>query len=103
MIIKFKHAELESLYTGLGLTGKPRFDIKVIKKYRNRIDLIKQCNNTQQLREFKSLHFEKLLGDRIGYYSIAVDYSYRIIFSVDNDELKISEVISIEELSNHYQ
>ena len=103
MKIKFDNDELESFYSGVGLKRKLKFDIKVIKRYRDRIDLMKQCDHTQQLRAFKALHFEKLSGNRSGHYSIAVDYNYRIIFSIHHGELKINEIILIEELSNHYQ
>ena len=59
--------------------------------------------DTYSLRNLRSLNFESLKGDYAGLYSIRVDIKYRLIFMIEKDQLTISEIIIIEDLSNHYQ
>lgn len=50
-----------------------------------------------------SLHFEALIGDKSGKFSIRVNLGYRIEFTMDDfhDE-SILTICNIVELSNHY-
>ncbi|MNY71361.1 Plasmid maintenance system killer protein [compost metagenome] len=58
---------------------------------------------TKSLWKLNSLGFEALKGDRKGYFSVRVDYDYRLIFEVENDVINIREVLIINELTNHYK
>ncbi len=60
-------------------------------------------DSTKRLREYKSLHFEALRGDRKGFFSIRINKQYRLEFRIDNDYIQLEEIILIEELSKHYQ
>jgi len=52
----------------------------------------------------RGLNFEALKGDLKGFYSVRVDYSYRLILALDKDNvLTVSEIITIHDLTNHYQ
>ncbi|HCN84299.1 MAG TPA: addiction module killer protein [Sphingobacteriaceae bacterium] len=85
-----------------GYTGKLPFPVEVATKFRQRIIQIKNASHTQDLRNIKSLHFEKLKEKKYeGKYSIRINQAYRIIFSVDTENGNI-EIICIEEISNHY-
>ncbi|MES2428022.1 MAG: type II toxin-antitoxin system RelE/ParE family toxin [Bacteroidota bacterium] len=101
MIINFNDSYLEELAKDQTLLGKQKFPDEVIKAYKKRIFQIKNARNTQDLRNNKSLHFEKLKEKRYAdKYSIRLNKAYRVIFGIDKQGN--FEVISIEEISNHY-
>jgi proteic killer suppression protein len=81
--------------------GKLPFPSEVATVFRMRLNQIMQAQSTQDLRNLKSLHFEKLKEKRYkDKYSIRINKSYRIIFRIDiNNGV---EIIGIEEISNHY-
>ena len=103
MIVKFNNDYLERLYLGLSLKGKPKYQDDVIGKFKRRILILKNTENIKQLRLFRGLNFEVLKGEYKGYYSVRVDYHYRLIIGIDQDKASVKEVLSIEELTNHYQ
>jgi plasmid maintenance system killer protein len=102
MLVSFTDSYYELLYTGGKITGKPRFPPEVIKLFRLRIDQIKNSQSTQELRNFKSLRFEKLepknAPDPV--YSIRVNDQYRLEFNLDNNG-KI-EIVRVFRMSDHY-
>jgi proteic killer suppression protein len=84
-----------------GTHGKLPFPSEVAIGFRKRLVQINQAESTQDLRNLKSLHFEKLKGKRYeDKYSIRINQSYRIIFHIDKHNGV--EIIGIEEISNHY-
>ncbi len=93
MEIRFKNASLEKIYAGTAVSSKPRFNDAVLLKFCQRIELLKQLNNSNELRQFKSLNFEALKGDKKGHYSIRVDIKYRLEFSIEKDRITKLEVI----------
>jgi proteic killer suppression protein len=103
MEVHFNNGYLEKLYAGLPVTGKPKYKEEVIDKFRKRVVLLANMENTAQLRGFKGLNFEALKGDKKGLYSIRVDLKYRLEFSIEKDKILVREIIFIEDLSNHYK
>ena len=87
--------------------GKPKYQDSVIRKFRQRVNTLRTASNTEELRQFRSLNFEALVGNWKGYHSIRVDRKYRLILTLTDDEVEIGEVkeeeIIIEEMNNHYQ
>ena len=61
-------------------------------------------NSTEDMYRFTFLHYEKLVGDKVGRESVRVNDQYRIEF---RSEIKSGErivtVCNILELSNHYK
>ena len=102
MILKINNQYLQSLYEGNKVNGKPRYDGSVIKKFKKVIQILKFVESSQHIYNFKGLHFEKLSGDRAGYYSCRVDIKYRLILSIETDEILVEEIIIVEDLTNHY-
>jgi len=101
MTINFTDKYLEELSKDEKLPGKQKFSDEIIQAFKKRLFQIKNAKNTLDLRNNKSLHFEKLKEKRYeGKYSIRLNKAYRIIFSI-NKQGNV-EVISIEEISNHY-
>ena len=101
-IIKFSNKYLQDLYENKKVGGKPKFSDVVIKKFRQKIQILNYAESSQQIYSFKGLHFEKLSGDLSGYYSCRVDIQYRIILSIEIDAILVQEIILIEDLTNHY-
>ena len=103
MEVQFNNGYLEKLFTGLPVSGKPRYTEDVIEKFRKKIVILVNIENITQLRNFKALNFEALKGDKKGLYSIRVDLKYRLEFSIEKDRILLRDVVFIEDLSNHYK
>ena len=65
--------------------------------------MLQNTENIRELRKFRGLNFEALKGDYKGYYSVRVDLHYRLILSVEKGSVVITDVLIIEDLTNHYQ
>jgi proteic killer suppression protein len=50
------------------------------KLYRRKVQLLAAAVDERDLRHMRSLHFEKLVADRAGQYSIRLNDKYRLIF-----------------------
>jgi proteic killer suppression protein len=84
------------------LKGKLPYPFEVLKAFKRRIYQITNAKNTADLRNIGGLHFEKLKEPRYkGKYSIKLDIGYRLIFRIENNEVRI-EIIFVEEITNHY-
>ena len=104
MIVQFKNAYLEKLFEGKVVSGKPRYSGEVITKFKKTVLKLKMADSIGEIKTQKGLNFEGLKGDLKGFYSVRVDYSYRLILTVDKDEtIRIAEVLTIHDLTNHYQ
>jgi toxin HigB-1 len=103
MIVRFNNYYLETLYQG-EQKGKPRFNEDVVIKFKKTINILKNAESSNELRLFRSLNFEQLKGGKGSkYYSVRVDIQYHLIFELIVDQILLSEIVSIEELSNHYK
>ena len=103
MEVYFNNTNLEKLYVGLPVAGKLKYNKEVIAKFQAKIEILKNAENTAELRLFRSLNFEALKGNKKGLYSIRVDLKYRLEFRVERNKITVSEIIFIEDLSNHYK
>ena len=104
MIVTFDKDYLRELYeTGKG-DKKHRFQPDIVKRYKNRIETLKNKENIEALYNRASLHYEVLKGDKAGISSIRVNDQYRIEFTVSYQETEtIIYICNILDLSNHYQ
>ena len=103
MVIKFNNAYLQKIFEGKQVTGKPKYSQEVILKFKKKVLMLQNTESIKELRNFRGLNFEALKGDYKGYYSIRVDLHYRLILSVEKDSVVITDVLIIEDLTNHYQ
>jgi proteic killer suppression protein len=104
MVLQFKNAYLEKLFEGKPVSGKPRYGNEVITKFKKTVLKLKYAGSIKEIKAQKGLNFEALKGDLKGYFSVRVDYSYRLILTVDNDEtIRIANILTIHDLTNHYQ
>ncbi len=103
MEIHFTNAYHEKLYAGLPVSGKPRYHEEVIEKFRKKVILLQNAENSIELKQIRSLNFEALKGKKKGLYSIRVDLKYRLEFLIEKDKITLREIVLIENLSNHYK
>jgi len=98
----FKTLELEQLYLIPvdDIKGKLPFQKSLIERNKNRIVLLESIEKVTDLYSFKSLHLEKLKGDKIGQSSIRLNDQYRLIIEQINDEVV---KILIVQISKHYE
>ncbi len=103
MRIEFNNAYLQKLYEGKQTTGKPKYNQAVILKFKKTVLMLMNTESIKELRKLRGLNFEALKGDFKGFYSVRVDLQYRLILSVEKDSVVITDVLIIEDLTNHYQ
>lgn len=103
MEVYFTNTNLEKLYAGLPVTGKLKYSNQVIEKFKAKVEVLKNVENSNELKNFRSLNFEALKGNKKGLYSIRVDLKYRLEFTIEKNKIKLNEIIFIDNLSNHYK
>ena len=96
MELIFKNKKIEKIYE----TWDSRdFSNEIVIKFIQKINILKNIKNINDLRNLRSLNFEKMKNYKVWDYSIRINKSYRIIFNIIWDEIKILE---ITDLNNHY-
>ncbi len=103
MVVQFNNAYLQKIFEGKQVTGKPKYSQDVILKYKKTVLMLQNTESIQELRKFRGMNFEALKSNFKGYYSVRVDLQYRLILSVEKDSVVITDVLIIEDLTNHYQ
>ncbi len=69
---------------------------KVGRKYIERVNIIKQVKNIDELAGMPALHFHELKGSRAGQYAVNLTEYDRLIVRIEG------QVVTIEEVSGHY-
>ncbi len=103
MVIKFNNDYLQKIFEGKQVAGKPKYSQDVILKYKKTVLMLQNTESIKELRKFRGMNFEALKGKFKGHYSVRVDLQYRLILSVEKDLVVITDVLIIEDLTNHYQ
>jgi proteic killer suppression protein len=96
MDIEFADSDLALIETDqAGATGLP---VPVIKSARRKLIAMRAATDERALRNWKSLHYEKLKGDREGHRSIRLNDKYRLVFVLDSDtEPQKATILSVED------
>jgi len=105
MDIYFDDEDLEKLFQGERLKGKPLYQDAVIQKFKKTVLKLDQFSRMEELYQLKSLNFEALSGNKKGLYSVKVDSKYRLELTIERIEdngLFIKDIIRIVRMSNHY-
>jgi proteic killer suppression protein len=63
--------------------GATKLPVPVIKSARRKLTILRAATDDRSLRNWKSLHYEKLKGDRAGLRSIRLNDQYRMILALD--------------------
>ena len=98
MKVAFEKAYLKQLYY-----GEPQAKVKlakpVIKQYVKVVNRIIRAKDFQELKAIKSLHIEKLHGEKAGISSARINKQYRLEFWHDKENVTIRLI----KLSKHYE
>lgn len=102
MIVEYEKDYLQELYeVGKCKNKKYRFQPQVVGKYQKRIDTLMAATKIEDLFVFNSLNFEALSN---GYYSIKIDYHYRLEFKLREEGTeKVLTICVVTDITNHYQ
>jgi len=97
MDVEFRDKKLALIETDRA-AAETGLAIALIESARDKLNYIRQAVDERDLRNWKSLHFEKLEGDRSGQRSIRLNKQFRLVFTLDNERIppKIT-VLSIED------
>jgi proteic killer suppression protein len=81
--------------------GQLGFPVEVVQSVRRKLVVLDAAPDERTLRNWKSLHFEKLGGDREGQRSVRINDKWRLVFLLDVTIVPPTiEVLAIE---NHYR
>ena len=96
MDIEFRDSRLALIETDRAT--ETRLPISVITSCRNKLVVLRAAPDERTLRNWKSLHYEKLEGDRAGQRSIRLNKQWRLVFTMNSDATppKIT-VLSVED------
>ena len=98
MEIAFRTRKLEREYQEHARAVKP-YGSEVARRYIQRINIIKQARDIEELMSLPALRCHTLRGDYHGEYAIKLTGFYRLIFTLKGNAL---EIVQIEEVSKHY-
>ncbi|WP_349319892.1 type II toxin-antitoxin system RelE/ParE family toxin [Asticcacaulis sp. MM231] len=63
--------------------GATKLPVAVIKSARRKLTVLRAAVDDRSLRNWKSLHYEKLKGNRESLRSIRLNDQYRLVFELD--------------------
>ena|ERR1700734_305930 len=78
--VSYRNDTLERLERDAGYTAG--YEQAVVRAFRKRMWSIRNAADERDLRELKSSHFEKLVGDREGQYSMRLNDQWRLILEI---------------------
>jgi proteic killer suppression protein len=96
MDVEFRDSGLAIIETDRAIETK--LPIAVITSCRQKLVVLRAAPDERTLRNWKSLHYEKLEGARVGQRSIRLNKQWRLVFTLDSkvNPPKIT-VLSIED------
>lgn len=96
MDVDFNHADYRRLEVDGTFTSS--FSASVVTMYRKRMQAIRSAPDERVFYAMKSLHFEKLKGNRNGQYSMRLNDQWRLILEFRmKDGNKTFVVVAIED------
>lgn len=81
--VRFQDASLDRLETDISATGG--YAPGVVRAFRKRMQFIRAAPDERVFYEWKSLHFEKLKGDRSHQHSIRLNDQWRLIIEFQGE------------------
>ncbi len=82
--------EMDPLYRG-------GFSLDVVKAFRKRMAYIRSAEDERAFYAMKSLHYEKLKGNRRHQRSMRLNRQYRLILEILEQEERTVMIVSIED------
>jgi len=96
---RFRSKKLRALCTDEARSEK--YPEEVVDAFFTVMTVISAAHDERDLRALKSLHFEKLSGNRNGQHSLRLNKQWRLIVRFQTDAA--GKYLSIEEIENHYK
>lgn len=94
MEVEFDDDDLDRLETDAQFTAG--LSQEVVSAYRKRMQQIRSFLDERDFYALKSLHFEKLKGDREGQHSIRLNKKWRLVLEIrGNHPFKVVGIIEI--------
>ena len=101
MEITFEKDYLRELfYEGVASDKHHRYQPDIVKRYVRVVNILDSVERISDLLRYRSLRYEKLVGDKAGLESVRVNNQYRLEFK--SSEVSCITICNIIELSNHY-
>ena len=94
MLIRFDDDDLRRMYEDDGFRSK-RWHRDIVRAFRKVVGWIADAESEIDLYALKSLHFEKLKGDRSGQHSLRLNYQFRLIVCIETRGQRTVVVIEI--------
>lgn len=91
----------ELFYDGEAKDKQHHYQPHIVRRYVRVVNILDSVGKVTDLFRYRSLRYEKLVGDKDGLESVRVNDQYRIEFeSSAKDNITICNIV---ELSNHYK
>lgn len=98
MKVQFQDKRLSLLRTDRAFETKLPF--AVIKSCRDKLVVLEAAPDERTLRNWQSLRYEKLKGDREGQRSIRINDQYRLVFTLDDSQ--VPPVLTVLEVTDYH-
>lgn len=98
MEVRFRTRKLQKQYEKSRETEKA-YGREVARKYIQRVNIIKQARDINELCGLPGLRCHPLRGDRQGQWAVKLTGFYRLIFTLEGEK---SGIAHIEKVSKHY-
>lgn len=96
MRIEFRDRRLALVQTEQA--AETKLPVAVIKSLRDKLVVLASATDERTLRNWRSLHYEKLKGDREGQRSIRINAQWRLVFTLDTTQTPPTIVVlSVED------
>jgi toxin HigB-1 len=96
MRIEFRDRRLALVQTDQA--AETRLPVAVIKSLRDKLVVLAAAPDERTLRNWRSLHYEKLKGPRDGQRSIRINAQWRLVFELDTSQIPPTIVVlSVED------
>lgn len=99
MRVEFEDDDLRRLYEEPDFRLS-RFGGNVTRAYRKVVGIVSAASDERDLYAMRSLHFEKLEGDRLGQHSLRLNKQWRLIVKLETRQ-EDTQVVVIEVVDYH--
>jgi proteic killer suppression protein len=98
MEVQFRTRKLQKQYEN-SREAQKAYGEEVARRYIQRVEIVKQAHDIEELQRLPGLHCHELKGDREGQWAIKLTGQFRLIFTLAGERLAI---VLVEEVSKHY-
>ena len=99
MDVEFRDGKLALIETDRA--AETKLPLAVINSARRKLIVIRAAPDERTLRNWKSLHYEKLSGDRAGERSIRLNDQWRMVFELNTATSPAKFIVT--GIENHYK